>query len=105
MLVRITLALSLVAAVVAYVSGIAAARLLGAHLSSFVGLTEVLFAVLVAWVALGELPTSVQLAGGAVIVAGIALVRVDSLPGQAAKPASSGDTSALAGGDGVCHSS
>ena len=97
--------LSLVAAVVAYVSGIAAARLLGAHLSSFVGLTEVLFAVLVAWVALGELPTSVQLAGGALIVAGIALVRVDSLPGQAAKPASSGDTSALAGGDGVCHSS
>ena len=87
------------------VAGIAAARLLGAHLSSFVGLTEVLFAVLVAWVALGELPTSVQLAGGALIVAGIALVRVDSLPGQAAKPASSGDTSALAGGDGVCHSS
>jgi len=71
--------LSVVAAVVAYVSGIGSARILGAHLSSFVGLTEVLFAVLVAWLALGELPTAVQLAGGALIVAGIALVRIDSL--------------------------
>jgi drug/metabolite transporter (DMT)-like permease len=71
--------LSIVGAVVAYVSGIGSARILGAHLSSFVGLTEVLFAVLVAWVALGELPTAIQLAGGALIVGGIALVRIDSL--------------------------
>jgi len=71
--------LSLVAAAIAYVSGIAAARLLGPRLSSFVGLTEVVFAVLVAWVLLGELPTLVQLAGGALIVAGVALVRVDEL--------------------------
>ena len=41
------LGLSLVAAVVAYVTGIVGARLLGAKLASFVGLTEVLFAVLV----------------------------------------------------------
>lgn len=71
--------LSLVAAVVAYVAGIAAARALGARLASFVGLTEVIFAVLVAWLALGELPTSVQLFGGVLIVAGVALVRVDEL--------------------------
>jgi drug/metabolite transporter (DMT)-like permease len=71
--------LSVVAAVIAYIAGIGAARILGAHLSSFVGLTEVLFAVLVAWIALGELPTPIQLAGGALIVAGIALVRIDSL--------------------------
>jgi len=70
---------SVVAAVVAYVAGIGAARILGPALSSFVGLTEVLFAILVAWVALGELPTAVQAAGGALIVAGIALVRIDSL--------------------------
>ena len=37
----------------------------GARLSSFVGLTEVLFAVLIAWLFLGELPTPVQLLGGA----------------------------------------
>ncbi|SNS59635.1 Threonine/homoserine efflux transporter RhtA [Asanoa hainanensis] len=69
--------LSLVAAVVAYVAGIAAARALGARLSSFVGLTEVLFAVLVSWLVLDELPTTVQIAGGALIVAGVALVRLD----------------------------
>ena len=71
--------LSLVAGVVSYVSGIGAARILGARLSSFAGLTEVLFAVLFAWLALGELPTAVQAIGGALIVAGIALVRLDAL--------------------------
>ncbi|MDI5943800.1 EamA family transporter, partial [Micromonospora sp. DH15] len=71
--------LSLVAAVVAYLTGIAAARILGARLSSFVGLTEGMFAVLIAWLVLGELPTVVQLLGGALIVAGVALVRIDEL--------------------------
>jgi drug/metabolite transporter (DMT)-like permease len=71
--------LSLVAAAVAYVTGIAAARLLGAKLASFVGLTEVMFAVLIAWMLLAELPTAVQFVGGALIVAGVALVRVDEL--------------------------
>lgn len=85
--------LSLVAAVVAYLAGIAAARILGARLSSFVGLTEVMLAVLIAWLVLGELPTVVQLLGGALIVAGVALVRVDELraaraPGRStARPA------------------
>ena len=71
--------LSLVAAVISYVAGIGAARILGARLSSFVGLTEVLFAVLIAWLLLGELPTVIQLLGGGLIVAGVALVRVDEL--------------------------
>jgi drug/metabolite transporter (DMT)-like permease len=71
--------LSVVAAVVSYVSGIGAARLLGAALSSFVGLTEVLFAILFAWLVLGELPTAVQGIGGVFVIAGIALVRVDQL--------------------------
>jgi drug/metabolite transporter (DMT)-like permease len=72
-------ALSLLAAVVAYVAGIAAARMLGAKLASFVGLAEVIFAVLIAWLLLGQLPTAVQLIGGAMIVAGIALVRIDEM--------------------------
>jgi drug/metabolite transporter (DMT)-like permease len=71
--------LSLVAAVISYVAGIGAARILGARLSSFVGLTEVMFGVLVAWLFLGELPTAIQLLGGAFIVAGVALVRADEL--------------------------
>ena len=77
--------LSLVAAVVAYVAGIGAARILGARLSSFVGLTEVVFGFLVAWLVLGELPTAVQLLGGAFIVAGVALVRADELPPPATR--------------------
>ena len=69
--------LSLVAAAIAYVAGIAATRILGSKLASFVGLTEVLFAVLFAWLLLGEVPTAMQLLGGMLILAGVALVRID----------------------------
>lgn len=68
---------ALTATVVAYTTGIQAARLLGPKLASFVGLTEVLFAVLWAWVLLGQLPRAVQLFGGLLILAGVALVRLD----------------------------
>ncbi len=69
------LGLSLIAAAFAYVAGIAAARRLGAKLASFIGMTEVLFAILFAWLALGQLPTPIQFVGGAFILTGIALVR------------------------------
>ena len=78
--------LSLIAAVVAYLSGVAGTRLLGARLSSFVGLTEVMFAVLIAWLVLDELPSLIQLAGGVLILGGVALVRADELRGT--RPAS-----------------
>jgi drug/metabolite transporter (DMT)-like permease len=71
------LGLSLVAAVIAYTSGIGAARLLGARLASFVGLAEVLFAVIFAWLLLGQRPSVLQGLGGLVVLAGIALVRAD----------------------------
>jgi drug/metabolite transporter (DMT)-like permease len=71
------LGMSLVAAAVAYVAGILGARRLGARVASFVGLTEVLFAVLFAWLLLGQTPEPLQLAGGVLVVAGIALVRLD----------------------------
>jgi len=81
------LGMSLVAAAVAYVTGILGARLLGARVASFVGLTEVLFAVLFAWLLLGQTPRPVQLAGGLLVLAGIALVRLDDRPEVAALPA------------------
>jgi drug/metabolite transporter (DMT)-like permease len=87
--------LSFIAAVISYVAGIGAARILGARLSSFVGLTEVMFAVLIAWLVLNELPTAVQLLGGVFIVAGVALVRLDELRAPAA--AVEERTGALAG--------
>ena len=73
------LGLSLVAAVIAYVAGIGAARRLGAKLASFIGMAEVLFAILFAWLLLGQLPSAVQFAGGAFILAGVTLVRADEL--------------------------
>lgn len=79
--------LSLLAAVFAYVAGISAARMLGAKLASFLGLAEVIFAVLIAWLLLGQLPTAVQLGGGALIVAGIALVRIDEMRGPSLRQA------------------
>lgn len=80
------LGLSLVAAAIAYGTGIAAARLLGAKLASFVGLTEVLFAVLFAWVLLGQAPGVLQLLGGVIVLAGIALVRADDTTADVAPP-------------------
>jgi drug/metabolite transporter (DMT)-like permease len=73
------LGLSLVAAALAYVAGIGAARRLGAKLASFVGMSEVLFAILFAWLLLGQLPSAVQFLGGAFILAGVTLVRADEM--------------------------
>jgi drug/metabolite transporter (DMT)-like permease len=76
------LGLSLVAAVIAYVAGIGAARRLGAKLASFIGMAEVLFAIAFAWLLLGQLPSAIQFLGGAFILAGVTLVRVDELRGS-----------------------
>ena len=59
----------------AYATGVFAATRLGSRVASFVGLVEVLFAVLLSWVLLHEAPTVVQAAGGALIVFGVVLVR------------------------------
>ena len=94
------LGLSLVAAVIAYVAGIGAARRLGAKLASFIGLAEVLFAILFAWLLLGQLPSGVQFLGGAFILAGVTLVRVDELRGSGPgeRTGSAGDGAHTGGG-------
>jgi drug/metabolite transporter (DMT)-like permease len=68
-----------IAGAIAYVAGIAAARLLGAKVASFVGLTEVLCAVGAAWLLLGQRLDVTQAVGAALIIGGIAFVRVDEL--------------------------
>lgn len=72
------LGMSLLAAVIAYVSGIGAARRLGARPASFLGLGEVLFAMVFAWLLLGQRPTALQAVGGVIVLIGIALVRTDA---------------------------
>ncbi len=92
------LALSLFAAAFAYATGIAGVRRLGSKLASFVGLSEVLFAVAWAWLLLGEVPAPVQLVGGVLVLAGVLVVRLDEEPALAtAVPAP--ETAALGSGD------
>jgi drug/metabolite transporter (DMT)-like permease len=71
------LGLGVLAAAVAYVAGIGAARRLGAKLGSFVAMAEVLFAAGFAWVLLHQVPTGMQFLGGLLILAGVVAVRLD----------------------------
>jgi drug/metabolite transporter (DMT)-like permease len=89
------LGLSLVAAVISYATAIAAARRLGPKLASFIGMSEVLFAIVFAWVLLGQLPAPGQFAGGALILAGVTLVRLDELRGLPAAPLAAGPAEAF----------
>jgi drug/metabolite transporter (DMT)-like permease len=61
--------------VAAYLFGLAGTARLGTRVASFVGLTEVLFAVLFAWLLLGQLPAPIQFAGGVLVIAGVVLVQ------------------------------
>lgn len=70
------LALGLVTAAFAYVTGIEAGRRLGSRLSSFVALVEVLMALVFAWLLLGELPRAVQMLGGLLVLAGVVVVKL-----------------------------
>jgi drug/metabolite transporter (DMT)-like permease len=70
-----TLWLVLLATVVAYLTGIGAISRLGTRVASFVALTEVLAAILIAWIVLSELPGRTQLIGGILIVGGIVAVQ------------------------------
>ena len=69
-------ALGVVTAAVAYVTGIAAIRRLGSRVASFVALTEVVAAVGWAWLLLDELPHTIQLLGGLLIMAGVVAVKL-----------------------------
>jgi drug/metabolite transporter (DMT)-like permease len=60
-----------------YSTGIVAARRLGAKLASFIGMAEIVFAVIYAWALLGQFPSGTQFLGGVLILAGVTLVKVD----------------------------
>jgi drug/metabolite transporter (DMT)-like permease len=69
--------IALLSTATGYSTGIMAARRLGPKLASFIGMAEILFAVIYAWILLGQLPSATQFGGGALILAGVALVRID----------------------------
>lgn len=60
-----------------YALGVMAVPRVGSRLASFIGLSEVLFALGFAWLLLGETPAPVQFVGGAVLLVGVVLVRLD----------------------------
>jgi drug/metabolite transporter (DMT)-like permease len=76
-----------VATAFAYLAGILSAAKLGSRVASFIGLLEVLFAILFAWWLLGEVPTVLQGLGGALIVAGIVLVKMERSTGPSTQTA------------------
>jgi len=91
-------ALGLVAAALSYATGIQASRRLGSKLASFVGLSEVLLAIVWAMLLLGEMPTAAQLIGGALILAGVVLVKLDEAPTPADGVIATGDRPGPAAG-------
>jgi drug/metabolite transporter (DMT)-like permease len=67
-----------VATTLGYALGVIAVPLIGSRLASFVGLSEVLFALGFAWLLLGETPAPIQFVGGALILVGVVLVKMDA---------------------------
>jgi drug/metabolite transporter (DMT)-like permease len=69
---------SAIGTTVGYALGVKAVPRIGSRVASFVGLSEVLFALGFAWLFLGEVPAPIQFAGGALILGGVVLVRADA---------------------------
>ncbi|WP_439593196.1 EamA family transporter [Microbacterium sp.] len=67
-----------VATTIGYAFGVMAVPRVGSRIASFVGLSEVLFALGFAWLLLGETPAPIQFVGGALILVGVVLVRMDA---------------------------
>lgn len=80
------LALALITGGLAYLSGIAAARRLGARLASLVALLEVLAAIVWAAVLVGQVPTWTQIIGGVLVVAGVLCARQSETPRATGDP-------------------
>ncbi len=69
------LALGLIPTALAYTLGILGIARLKPRFASLVGLAEVLFAVLIAWIMLGEAMSTSQVIGGVVVLVGLAVAR------------------------------
>ncbi|KAA9086771.1 DMT family transporter [Microbacterium radiodurans] len=81
---------------IAYALGVTAVPRTGSRLASFIGLSEVLFALGFAWLLLNEAPAPVQFLGGALILIGVVLVRLD--PAESTVLSSVDDPVPAAGG-------
>lgn len=69
------IALALIPTAIAYTLGIMGIARLQPQFASLIGLSEVMFAVLAAWILLGEAVTPTQAIGGVVVLLGLTLAR------------------------------
>lgn len=76
------LLLGVIATAIAYTLGISGVARLRPSFASLMGLAEVLFAVLAAWLMLGESMTTVQVVGGTVVLLGLTLARQGDRSGE-----------------------
>lgn len=65
------------ATVVPYVCGLLGTRAAGPRIASFIALTETVFAVLVAWAILSQVPGVGQIIGGVLVLTGVFAVQLD----------------------------
>jgi drug/metabolite transporter (DMT)-like permease len=81
------LAIGVLATGLAYVLGITSTRMLGSRLASFVALAEVVAALIFGWLLLGQIPGPMQMLGGALVLAGVVVVKL----GEPVPPAPSAE--------------
>lgn len=81
------LLMGIIATAIAYTLGISGVARLRPSFASLMGLAEVLFAVLAAWLMLSEKLTAVQVVGGAVVLVGLVLARPRDRGGEVAAAA------------------
>lgn len=79
--------LGVITAGIAYLTGVAAGRLLGARVAAFVSLFEVVAGVGFAWLFVDQLPGALQLVGGVLILAGVVVVKLGERVPTAVPPA------------------
>ena len=72
----VLLGLALISAATAYLTGIGAARRLGARLASLCALMEVVAAIVWAAALLGQIPAPMQIVGGVLIIAGVVAAKM-----------------------------
>ncbi|MBO2454123.1 EamA family transporter [Actinomadura barringtoniae] len=80
----------LVSTVLAYLTGVAAVQRLSAQVAGAICYTEAVAATLIAWAALGERLTTVQLIGGAIVLAGAFIAQRATIERPVPVPAAPG---------------
>jgi drug/metabolite transporter (DMT)-like permease len=77
------LAMGVIATALAYILGVISTRMLGSRLSSFIALAEVVAAMVFSAVMLGQIPGPVQAIGGALVLAGVVVVKLGEADAEA----------------------